>query len=436
MSNNPQDMLTALSRQSAPLIAKQISRNSSRLDRILHGDHWHNNALELTGSAVQLGFTKEQFLKFAPLLTTSGYTVEQTHAEIGRMFDDAIAKGFAPETRVQTIKSPVFQLLSEIEVKPPVWLVDEILIEKSNVGIVGASYTGKSFLAIDLACSVASGVPFHGREVMQGAVAYIAGEGNSGLGMRANAWCETHEVDPQSLPVGFTKTAINVREATILGETKGAIEGKMPNGVRLIIIDTLARNFGGGNENAPNDMNEFIDACSDLGDYFDCTICVVHHTGKDKSAGARGHSAFYAALDTEIIVEAIGDHDIKVSCDKQKDAPEFDDLQFLKVAHGDTIVLEETDPTPSKVRTKLIGNQLLLVKVIQEIVETKVSLSPIKGQRLLKYEVREKFCERHSSDTRNSQLKAFERALIAIQNKGLVTISDAEIILKDIGDIW
>lgn len=84
-------------------------------------------------------------------------------------------------------------------------------------------------------------------------------------------------------------------------------------------MDTLARSFGSGNENAPQDMGEFIQGCDDLMHEFGATVLVVHHTGKDAQSGARGHSSFFGALDTSMTLKKIGDHDIR---------------HFLKLMHG------------------------------------------------------------------------------------------------------
>ena len=54
---------------------------------------------------------------------------------------------------------------------------------------------------------------------------------------------------------------------------------------------------------------------------------IVHHTGHS-SYRARGNSTFYAALDGEISLKKTG-NDMTLSCTKMKDAPVFDDLNFL-----------------------------------------------------------------------------------------------------------
>ena len=69
----------------------------------------------------------------------------------------------------------------------------------------------------------------------------------------------------------------------------------------LIIIDTLARHHT-GDENSATEMSSFIGNLDQLREEFNAAVVVVHHSGKDPSRGARGSSAFRAALDHEILV--------------------------------------------------------------------------------------------------------------------------------------
>ena len=62
---------------------------------------------------------------------------------------------------------------------------------------------GKTFVALDMALSIAKGLPFHGLPTKQGAVAYIAGEGARGLLGRIEAWYRSKRVDNQSCLRGF-----------------------------------------------------------------------------------------------------------------------------------------------------------------------------------------------------------------------------------------
>src|SRR4051812_37793236 len=68
-----------------------------------------------------------------------------------------------------------------LELPPPEWLIEGV-IESSALGVLyGPPGCGKSFAALDWALSVATGKAWHGREVRQGAVVYVAGEGTTGV---------------------------------------------------------------------------------------------------------------------------------------------------------------------------------------------------------------------------------------------------------------
>ncbi len=77
--------------------------------------------------------------------------------------------------------------------------------------------------------------------------------------------------------------------------------------VRLIVVDTLARCFGGNDENDASDMRAFIEDCDVIKHKTVATLLVVHHSGKDDTKGARGSSAFRAALDDELNIRREGD---------------------------------------------------------------------------------------------------------------------------------
>lgn len=86
------------------------------------------------------------------------------------------------------------QRLGEIGVKASRWLGDHFLEEGTVGALIGASGVGKSFLALDFALSVATRIPWHGRNVVKGPVLYIAGEGRYGILRRARGWAIAHQL--------------------------------------------------------------------------------------------------------------------------------------------------------------------------------------------------------------------------------------------------
>ncbi len=114
--------------------------------------------------------------------------------------------------------------------------------------------------------------------------------------------------------------------------------------IKLIVLDTLDRGFGGSDEIAAKDMGVFIQGCDILKVKTDATILLAHHRGKDQDKGARGSSAFRAALDAEFNVrrEKENHSDDKafiLTCTKMKDVEEPDknayDLRPIELYYDD-----------------------------------------------------------------------------------------------------
>jgi hypothetical protein len=69
---------------------------------------------------------------------------------------------------------------------------------------------------------------------------------------------------------------------------------------KLLFIDTLNRNFGGGNENASEDMTAFNRGCDLIRIGTGCTVVPIHHTGWADADRPRGHTSLPAAADTQL----------------------------------------------------------------------------------------------------------------------------------------
>lgn len=190
--------------------------------------------------------------------------------------------------------------------------------------IYGPSGSYKSFLAVSWACHVAAGMKWAGKSVSAGAVMYVVGEGGIGVPRRIKAWEKKHGVKLNNLYL-VNRPVFPVRREEMQEMIKAARDVMSRTGqpVRLIVVDTLARCFGGNDENDARDMGAFIEGCDVIKRETGATLLVVHHSGKDDTKGARGSSAFRAALDAEFNVRREGDGGaIILTCTKMKDAEE------------------------------------------------------------------------------------------------------------------
>lgn len=251
----------------------------------------------------------------------NGFACEQGYAAVRAQFAEFINE-----------YKPRLYDIDDLETTAPQWLIKGVLEMDSLVGVYGASGVGKSYIAFDMAASIATGKPFLDTyEVDKGLAIYVIGEGFKGVTRRRTAWKIKKGVDNFARRLIVSKGAFQLLDPTEVADLIADIEkcaqavGEPP---KLIVIDTLARNFGAGDENSTADMSAFVSAVDGaIRAKFQCCVMVVHHSGNDKTR-QRGSSALKCALDTEINV-AKDEENPAVSIirsTKTKDGDSFEDI--------------------------------------------------------------------------------------------------------------
>lgn len=210
--------------------------------------------------------------------------------------------------------------VDKIKLRPPNWLIRGLLERDSLALIFGDSGCGKSFVAIDWACRIATGTLWRGHEVKSAPVVYIAGEGHQGFARRIKAWELFNGVSLADKPF-YRTAAIAIPDPLLVKQFIEEVTDTTGKPA-LIVIDTLARNFGIGDENSTQDMTRFVAACDSIRKQYDCTILIVHHTGHAEKSRARGAVALKAALDAEYRLEKKDDGHLLLTATKMKEAEE------------------------------------------------------------------------------------------------------------------
>jgi 5S rRNA maturation endonuclease (ribonuclease M5) len=219
--------------------------------------------------------------------------------------------------------------ISELaDLQPPSWLVDDIITANGMSVWWGKSGALKSFVALDIAMSVASGLAFQGHQVKPGPVVYLAAEGAYGLAKRVLGWQSTKA---EGAPALFK---LIPHPVSIVGEIDDLIATilALPERPTLIVLDTLARTFGSGHENDTADMGAYVVAVDKLREATGAHVAIVHHSGKDEERGERGNVALRGACDTIVYVKRLGKDKVHLVNEspkgKQKDADEFKTIKL------------------------------------------------------------------------------------------------------------
>jgi 5S rRNA maturation endonuclease (ribonuclease M5) len=257
------------------------------------------------------------------------------------------------------------------QVRKPEWLLENMIPAACFAEVIGPPASLKSFFVIQAGLCIAMGRPWLGRVVKQGPVVYVAGEGQAGASTRVVGYVEAAGGDDAA---PFYVLPQSVAMPTGQLDEFLALVRSMEVPPVLIILDTLARSFGPGDENSSTDMGAFVKACDRLREETGACVLVVHHTGKDVSKGGRGSSALLGAVDCAIACERKAASVTlmnRAPYGKQKDAAEFDDIALtyaerkfdmggeeastLILIPDESVIATDPDETPKVERQRRLG---------------------------------------------------------------------------------
>ncbi len=205
---------------------------------------------------------------------------------------------------------------ADLAMAPPAYVIDGVLFCDSLAALVGPPAAYKTLTALAMAAAIHTGQPFAGCATLRGPVLYLVAEGAAGLRRRLRALEVAHGADLHDL--WLLPAATNLLDSTACAALEREVAALSP-APALIVVDTLARHFG-GDENAAGDMGRFIVACDRLRTLTGACVLVIHHEGK--AGGYRGSSSFEGGLDTLIAAQRKG-NTVTLKNLKQKEAEVF-----------------------------------------------------------------------------------------------------------------
>lgn len=267
---------------------------------------------------------------------------------------DAVAEGFdvigflkAAPVAPERPRLPILDVPGLLSVPDPTWIIDGWVIDDGASVWYGPPKAYKTFNVLDMALSVACGVEWRGNAVVQQPVLYLLGEGMGTFKYRVHVWLAKRSEGRQArfwtIPVGVP---LSTPEG--LANALAAINS-LPVKPGLIVIDTLNRHFGPGDENSSQDMTRFVQAVDALRAHTRAHIAIVHHSGKDAEKGARGSSALLGAVDNEFrITRTEGTQICQIECTaaRHSDEPKPMTVELVKT--------EVTNPKTGLVMSSLL----------------------------------------------------------------------------------
>lgn len=239
----------------------------------------------------------------------------------------------------------VFPLHSYADnVQDPTWLIPGLLPAHGIGMLYGESGSYKSFLALDMALSLAFGIPGQwNAPPVKNDVLFLAGEGPVATAKkRWPSWMEWQNIEFRNDHRFFIMPEVPLYTDSAAWENVKLDLAELKVKPSLIVIDTISRLITGLDENSAKDVSMVTKFMEQLARYYECFVLAIHHTGKDQNKGMRGSSVFYANVDAVISTKLKqGGTELRVR--KQKDADTNDDVSYFAVKEvGASIVLERS----------------------------------------------------------------------------------------------
>ncbi|MGX9294590.1 AAA family ATPase [Tsukamurella paurometabola] len=208
--------------------------------------------------------------------------------------------------------------LGRLREPPPLYRAADgrpLLYRGTLAQLSGGYGTFKSFIAIDAACTVASGLATTEPED----VVFVAAEGAAGLRKRILAWCDVHDVEAATVGAHLRvhNGAIQLGSPVDMDQVKAHCIEDRP---ALLIVDTRAKCSIGVEENDSTAQGPLIRAVEDIVDKTGTTALVIHHTGKTGSD--RGTNAWPSGVWSHLVLtKGKKEFTASIECEKHKDAP-------------------------------------------------------------------------------------------------------------------
>jgi len=238
---------------------------------------------------------------------------------------------------------PVLRLCKIPKDDRPPWLIEGIW-SRQGVGVVGGHpKLGKTWVALELALSIASGTPFLGRFAVHDrgpVLVYCVEDGQQGVRDRMEGLCEARGVDFDRLAVGWIGADDLALDRP--GDQLRLHATVEKNRAKAIVLDPLVR-LHLGDESNSQDISRLLRFLRSLQQRHGTAVILVHHTRKAAAAehgqALRGSGDIHAWGSSNLYIHKIDGH-WKLSAEHRSQPP-TDDLHLRLAGKPPRLVLDE-----------------------------------------------------------------------------------------------
>jgi hypothetical protein len=260
---------------------QNVSRSKSSavvISEITEGNR-HSSFLALTGKLHRAGLEPAEIIQIlAPTANATGFG-----PELVPLVQDVVTR-YPIERRKELNAESVEALLLEPE--PPLeWLIEGLWVDKAKGFIAGHPGVGKTWIALDMLISVATGGMCMGKyKPSYKAPCLIIEEEASrrNLQRRIHVMARARGLKPADLSSLFH---ITQQFSSIPRDGKQITDFVLKHGIKLVVFDSL-RAVHSAKENSSDDMVPILKSFSEISIAGQCSVVLIHHLSKSNVENA------------------------------------------------------------------------------------------------------------------------------------------------------
>ena len=286
---------------------------------------------------------------------------------------------------------------------PRDWVIKNFLPSKIVAAVIAPGGAGKSYLAMHIAVSAASGSSLFSkfRATKLSKVVFISGEDDK-IELQRRIHAVTQDLAPSPKDsvsnniffIDFADSFELFTNKTMSGEVYmtdvpnklvESITDAVGGEVDLVIVDPISR-FRGGEENSAADTTRFVQALQFIRDRLNTTVLTLHHVNKGAKGNgssqnnARGSSAFIDGVRLVLELTLLSDDEIKKLYGSPLIMPRLATLSTVKTNYGtpiDPLVLSKRSDGSLELFNIPAGEHQKLA-ILQEIKISKLTKTQFK----------------------------------------------------------
>lgn len=194
---------------------------------------------------------------------------------------------------------------SELAGLPPLTALVTGLLDYPTAGVLVGPYgVGKTFLGLSLACCVATGRKWLGRDVERRRVLLVVGEGGSGLDARIAAWEQSYN---NGQPVSDDDLIVDVQPSSLANVAvwRRITEQCEQHDIGFVVLDTFSSLAPDADET--KDAARVLRYMHNIASRIGGCVMLVHHPGWGDSERTRGGYQFEANADYVLLIKGSPD---------------------------------------------------------------------------------------------------------------------------------